>query len=587
MMNVKLLFVAALTFSSGVFAQEQKVALSVDRTVQRVATGATVASRGQESRATIFSQVFDGPGLGQFTATHGATSTAPHWTYVETEGGATCYVTTNAQAASTFDEYLTVTDPIVIPDPAVDSDIYRLQVDMGVDYGWLNAARGGMGNLKIQLSNDNGATWTDFWFEEDATMLRNTFTSYLPNYDGIASISPIINIPNAYRVADFKFRISLTGTNTADHVVYGASVYSVPTDYSYVRTNFLYNGDIINDFEYGRIPVSQAGPMVAGLVATNEGFSTASRDVTFIVRRGNAQVHSEDVTVQYALAQCDTLFHELNYTPNEAGLYTLVAVSRGGEQDVRDSVVFEVTESILSQSMVSDLDWITSRSTLAGFVSQFAIRNNGDVYVANAYLWNNTTVSQNVLIMLHRFNGTTWVTEYTGEHTITAADLSSNGNVRPLYFEFEYSVELMAEDFVRLELRKGATGTVGILAKGGDNDNGSLIYGDFGSAGLAYYGGVGYSYGLELDFQNRASVAKVEGMENVTVYPNPTNGLVNVTNSSNDVLSINVVDVTGKQIMTTSVYGNGTVDLSSFGSGVYLLEMNNGVSRASQRVIVK
>ncbi len=583
-MNIKLLLVAALTLSGSAFAQQQKFVKVFDENVQRISTP---INRNYEARATIFSQVFDGPGLGQFTESHGVTSTAPHWAYRQQSSGVVVWPTTNAEFNGVYDEYLTVTNPVGIPDPGVDGDVYRLQLDMNLDYGYLNAARGAMGNLKIQLSNDNGASWTDFWFEEDATMLRNTFTSWLPDTDGSVDISPIINIPNSYRVSDFKFRVSLTGTTTGYQVVKGVSIYSVPPDFSDAITNFLFSGDIVDDFEYGRIAMSQVTPIVAGLVSTNIGFSTVNKDVTFIVRKGNTEVHSESAQIAYTLGQTDTTFLQLDYTPDEIGFYTLVSVIDNEEGQARDSVVFEVTDFYQSHSTIDDLTMITSRSELAGFVSQFGISEDVTIYGANVYLWNNTTPNQSLEVLLHRYNGTAFVTEYQGDFVVTTSDFSSNSAMRPIVITFDYNVPLVAGDFVRLEIRKGAAGTVGVLAKVGDNDNGSLIYGDFGSAGVDYYGGVGFSYGIELNFDPSLSIAKVEGMENVTVFPNPTNGIVNVSNSNNEVLTVNVTDVTGKQIASTSVFGNGSIDLSSFGAGVYVLEMTNGSSRAAQRVIVK
>ena len=72
-------------------------------------------------------------------------------------------------------------------------------------------------------------------------------------------------------------------------------------------------------------------------------------------------------------------------------------------------------------------------------------------------------------------------------------------------------------------------------------------------------------------------VSEVAPDESVQVYPNPTNGLLNV--SGNGTMHITVSNILGQKIMEMNAEGNTTLDLSGNESGIYivLIENANGV----------
>ena len=59
--------------------------------------------------------------------------------------------------------------------------------------------------------------------------------------------------------------------------------------------------------------------------------------------------------------------------------------------------------------------------------------------------------------------------------------------------------------------------------------------------------------------------------QSIQVYPNPTNGLLNV--SGNGTMHISVSNLTGQKLIETSAVDNTTVDLNRFGNGIYLLHI--------------
>ena len=66
--------------------------------------------------------------------------------------------------------------------------------------------------------------------------------------------------------------------------------------------------------------------------------------------------------------------------------------------------------------------------------------------------------------------------------------------------------------------------------------------------------------------------------ERINVYPNPTNGLLNV--NGNGTMHITVSNLLGQKMMETIANGSTTLDLSRFESSMYLIciETENGIT---------
>ena len=83
------------------------------------------------------------------------------------------------------------------------------------------------------------------------------------------------------------------------------------------------------------------------------------------------------------------------------------------------------------------------------------------------------------------------------------------------------------------------------------------------------------------DCKNDA-VNELEAIDNVQVYPNPTQSLLNV--SGNGTMCITMSNMLGQQLMETSAEGSTTIDLSRFESGVYLIRIETETGITLQKV---
>lgn len=76
-------------------------------------------------------------------------------------------------------------------------------------------------------------------------------------------------------------------------------------------------------------------------------------------------------------------------------------------------------------------------------------------------------------------------------------------------------------------------------------------------------------------------------LDGVSVYPNPSEGVITVTNDAGNNNTIEVFDVTGQLIATKSVSSTTKIDLTANGSGVYLVKVSNASGSIVERVVIK
>ncbi|MBO2523600.1 MAG: hypothetical protein CW336_07075 [Bacteroidetes bacterium] len=89
-----------------------------------------------------------------------------------------------------------------------------------------------------------------------------------------------------------------------------------------------------------------------------------------------------------------------------------------------------------------------------------------------------------------------------------------------------------------------------------------------------------HSDGIFLTYNNdceNTAVAEVSA-SNVRLYPNPTNGVINI--EGNGAMNISVMNILGQKVIETTATDNTTIELSGFESGIYMIriETENGIT---------
>ncbi|HEY6162104.1 MAG TPA: T9SS type A sorting domain-containing protein [Bacteroidia bacterium] len=103
----------------------------------------------------------------------------------------------------------------------------------------------------------------------------------------------------------------------------------------------------------------------------------------------------------------------------------------------------------------------------------------------------------------------------------------------------------------------------------------------FGTNNLSA-GGQGNEVFVVLSDNNCATGIMEEKNNEVTVIPNPTNGVITLPHAEGEVF---IYDILGNEIIYSRINGNSSFDLSSFPPGIYILKVQNGVKYSVRRVV--
>ncbi|MFT5857949.1 MAG: hypothetical protein ACI865_000033 [Flavobacteriaceae bacterium] len=78
-----------------------------------------------------------------------------------------------------------------------------------------------------------------------------------------------------------------------------------------------------------------------------------------------------------------------------------------------------------------------------------------------------------------------------------------------------------------------------------------------------------------------------ELLSGISVYPNPSEGEVTITNESGTANTVIVYDMLGNVVLSTEVSTSTTIDLSSVTGGVYVVKVSNGTASYTENVVIK
>jgi hypothetical protein len=75
--------------------------------------------------------------------------------------------------------------------------------------------------------------------------------------------------------------------------------------------------------------------------------------------------------------------------------------------------------------------------------------------------------------------------------------------------------------------------------------------------------------------------------KDLIIYPNPTNGHINITTFQEKDYEIFVYDMSGKKVFHQAAFQDGNLDLSSLQKGIYLLKVSNNKHSIAKKIIIQ
>lgn len=450
----------------------------------------------------------------------------------------------------------------------------------------------------IQLSTDNGVSFVTVYTNNNKPTLSttNTTAAYANPETVSVNLAPYLaGQPLGNVILQLSWTSQFpTSTSPNAWITYGWMVDDItletnPTDE--VAVNEVFIGDIVNDFSYSIVPVEQTTPFMIGVSMMNNGINDfVNSPITISIKLNGNEVDNFDELVTLNSGVTDTFWITSTYTPSTVGDYTIDVSIPADDISTNNTG----TSSISTSNYIWAHDF--GGTTARGFNidDENAIGNlflpnvNGELSALNINFATGTTVGQEVEVAVYEVltniqGNLNFITETY--YTILASDISAPSTT----IEFGSPVTVEAGK-VYLMYAKKPVGTNRMYISGtlGDNDYATACFGPFGTGGAVnWYNGFEWAPHVRANFDPSLAIENVSMLDGVSVYPNPSEGIITVSNDNGVENTITVYDITGKKVASKVANTSTTVDLSAMGTGVYMVEVANENGKKSERVIIK
>ena len=451
-----------------------------------------------------------------------------------------------------------------------------------------------VGNCYVIASTD-GVTWTEVQVHSGLAVNASTTNSEI-------TTTNVSSIVGGSSTAYFGFRY-IGGCDYA-WMVDDVSIVTLPDNDVALTTGW--HADIVTDYEYSMTPLTQVREMRAGVIVENQGGLTQTVDVTCDVSDGSSTVATMTTSVISVPGVVDTVWFNTGFTPSANGTYTptfSIPADMVTTNDVFTASGLEVNNNLMAH------DYGTTGTF--GFNPAAADPTNANsshswgnvyypevdqmIYGIDINFATGTTADLYVLARVQEMDATGSIQDpltYNNEtdHTVVSSEIGSS--ITTITFPSPSLLEAGKGYLIDVLKVDGTTGPEamyfgGTDASQEDDDFSTVGYGPFGAANaINYFSGWDFAPYIRANFDASLDVT-VNTLEGVAVFPNPSQGEITITNNNGDANAIEITNLAGQVVYTASVSAATTVDLGSFGSGVYLVKVSNGIGSLVERVVIK
>lgn len=481
-----------------------------------------------------------------------------------------------------------------------NSDVYfttpiDLTGQMAVAVEFESYYRAYQGNCYVIASTD-GVTWTEVQVHSTNAVNSSTANPEITT----ANISGIVG-GSATAYIGFRY---IGGSDYA-WMVDDISIVTLPDNNVALTTGW--HADIFTGLEYSMTLLEQVREMIPVVIVENQGGSTQTVDVTCDVSDGGSIVATMTQSVTSVPNVIDTLWFNTGFTPATYGDYTPIFSIPADMVTTNDTLTvstLQVNDDFMAHDYgtTGTFGWDPATDTanaqaphgwgniyypevdvqIGGVDVNFATGTSADLYVL-VRIWelNASGSIQDPLV---------WNNEI--DHIIIQSEIGST--ITTIVFP-SCSLLEAGKGYIIDVLKVDGTGQQEALYIGGtdasqeDDDYSTVGYGDYGAAGTTFYSSWGFSpyVRANLDYSNCSGSVNENTLKGVSVYPNPSQGEITITNKKGDANSIEITNLAGQIIYTTSVSSATTVDLGPFGSGVYIVKISNKTGSLVERIVIK
>lgn len=520
------------------------------------------------------------------TWTNETTNANENWTWGATSGNGDGGMDCQYDAALGLQDESLIT-PVVdlsaLPNPG-------LYFDWFASYYWAVSPNDNY-DLTVSISTDGGSNWTDLWTEADAG-----------EFDSFTWYTKVIDLAAYASETSVTFKFNYSGSDGAQASLDNISVCSLPAND--LRMDFVYTGDVVNDYIYKKVPLSQAVEVVIGAIVTNFGVAAQTNvSVDWEVTLDGASVASgtEAGAASLAAGETDTVWVSTGYTPAAVGE---VVVSADASADETEEVPadnagensFEVTDYVWGHDDEA-LDYFglgydaSEEASGFEFGARYFCQADGDMIYALQFALSSSTTSSSIIAKVYEddpANGPVSETVYD----IMPGDLSS-GSINFITVVLDDAVAMTSGSVYTATVEVSAGDDGYILGNSeDDNDGGQALY--LGSDGN-WYNWIGLTTSMRLNLDATIGIEENEDVSGVYMYPNPAtdNFTVGFVAKEDQDMTVNILGANGALILSEQVVAkvgqNSTVtfNVDGLASGIYMVQLQGAKSSLTHRIVVQ
>jgi hypothetical protein len=463
------------------------------------------------------------------------------------------------------------------------------------NYRWWQDTRG------VRVSNDNGATWTEFQLTCGVDDTGNCIEcEETDNYPGEQSAgNPVYESIDISAVAGNQSQVLIQFYyNDNDYWGWYWAVDDVKIneidDFDAELVNVIKGstGAWGTPLAYFQVPTAQVAPIAFAGVVGNVG--VADINATFSATYTGVYEGSSDALLLTQGTQ-DTLACTTELTPPAAvAVHTIefsVATDAAEvEEDVDNNVFASYTVDVNEYIYARDEGTATNGSFNSG--NEYEVGNIFDIY-ADAMIYGvDVTISASsvegaeVRAKLYSFDAETGDRIFITESDILPLDAGDLGITKS--FVLQSPTMLTAgQPYLVVAATYGDGGVSNdlVVATSGVSDPQTSSYYD-GTDATWYY----TTSTPEVRMNFNENLAGIEETANNTfeVYPNPTSDVVNIKFTAATNASISVMSLSGKEVMTSTVNGTqASFSTEGLSNGVYMIKVSNGTNVQMTKVVVR
>ena len=326
-----------------------------------------------------------------------------------------------------------------------------------------------------------------------------------------------------------------------------------------------WHGDIVLDYEYSMTPLTQVREMIAGVIVDNQGGLTQTVDVTCDVSDGGSVVATLTQSITIVPGVIDTMWFSTGFTPSANGTYTptfSIPADMVTTNDVFVAGGLTVNNNLMAHDYgaTGAFGWDPGATDPANANSSHSWGNvyypevNQDIYGIDVNFATGTSADLYVLARVWELDPSgsiqdplIWNNEI--DHIVLQSEIGSS--ITTIVFTSPSTLEAGKGYIIDILKVDGTSGQEALYVGGSDitqedDDFSTVGFGPFGTgAAVNYYSSWEFAPYVRANFDASLSVG-VATIEGVSVYPNPSEGEITITNNNGDENTIVITNLAGR-----------------------------------------